>query len=82
MEPWVEFMLNFEKAPSLESVKNPRNGRFEYPSGKRRTKENVAIMQRSEQNLDAFWTKVDKFYKNDKGATQHEWIQRQYFSSG
>ncbi|KAH7416628.1 hypothetical protein BKA64DRAFT_701417 [Cadophora sp. MPI-SDFR-AT-0126] len=40
----------------------PTCDRFNYPSNKRRTKENTEIMRRSEQNLDLFW-ELDKSYR-------------------
>lgn len=36
------------------------NGRLAYPIDKRRTKENVEILRRSEASLDAFWACVDQ----------------------
>ncbi|KIW99134.1 uncharacterized protein Z519_00797 [Cladophialophora bantiana CBS 173.52] len=38
----------------------PVGNRFDYPVWRRRNKENIEIMRRSEANLDAFWSYVDK----------------------
>ncbi|KAG0004385.1 hypothetical protein BGZ79_009456 [Entomortierella chlamydospora] len=40
---------------------DPSEGKFLYPVEKRRTKENVELMQKAERNLDMFWEKLDKF---------------------
>ncbi|KAK4499316.1 hypothetical protein PRZ48_009829 [Zasmidium cellare] len=39
---------------------SPADNRFDYPVSKRRTRENVEAMRLAEQNLDAFWQKVDE----------------------
>ncbi|KAF9344212.1 hypothetical protein BGX26_004648 [Mortierella sp. AD094] len=39
---------------------DPSEGKFFYPVEKRRTKENVELMQRAEGTLDRFWEKLDK----------------------
>ncbi|EME42787.1 hypothetical protein DOTSEDRAFT_176085 [Dothistroma septosporum NZE10] len=45
----------------------PVDGRFEYPVEKRRTKENTETLRKAEQNLDAFWTKVDELLHRNAG---------------
>ncbi|KAF2739475.1 hypothetical protein EJ04DRAFT_398625, partial [Polyplosphaeria fusca] len=40
-------------------------GRLNYPSQKRRTKENVAVMQEAEYQLDQFWVNVRKHLQQD-----------------
>lgn len=40
---------------------NTSNRRFFYPREKRRTKENVALLRRAEQNLDRFWYAVHQY---------------------
>jgi hypothetical protein len=41
----------------------PRGGRFNYPSDKRRTKENTEKMIEAEKNLDEFWTLIEARWK-------------------
>jgi hypothetical protein len=40
----------------------PTEGRFYYPSDKRRTQQNTESMREAEKNLDIFWEKVDEVY--------------------
>ncbi|MCJ1283552.1 hypothetical protein MMC26_002882 [Xylographa opegraphella] len=43
----------------LADLGTPTHGWFNYPVDKRRTKENVKVMRKAEQNLDAFWRAID-----------------------
>jgi len=38
---------------------NPTDGKFRYPSDKRRTQQNTDAMQEAEKNLDRFWSAFD-----------------------
>jgi hypothetical protein len=51
----------------LESLGAPTKGKFAYPVGKRRTRENVRAMRSAEENLDKFWLKVDQDIKSKAG---------------
>jgi hypothetical protein len=57
---------------SLAKVGVPSDGRFHYPSDKRRTQQVTESMRKAEQNLDLFWRTVDQQYKNKTGRTLHE----------
>ncbi|KAF2871079.1 hypothetical protein BDV95DRAFT_594981 [Massariosphaeria phaeospora] len=45
---------------------------FKYPNTKRRTKENVALMQSAERNLDALWLKVDQHLQEKLDSTAYQ----------
>ncbi|KAJ5150387.1 hypothetical protein N7492_010738 [Penicillium capsulatum] len=38
----------------------PSGGKFTYPVEKRRTKENVEVLRKAENNLDVFWAAIDE----------------------
>ncbi|KAL9018873.1 MAG: hypothetical protein Q9185_003844 [Variospora sp. 1 TL-2023] len=46
-------------------------GKFNYPSEKRRTAATTRAMQKAEKNLDVFWTYVDDYCKDETGKTIH-----------
>ncbi|KAK2749625.1 hypothetical protein FQN57_005847 [Myotisia sp. PD_48] len=54
------------------NLPDPLDGRFVYPSHKRRTEQHVASMRRAEQNLDSFWKLIDEFYKSRTGSSFDE----------
>lgn len=60
--PWGKIMTIFSsKGPNasiLAKLGAPVDGKFYYPSDKRRSEENTKAMQRAEENLDLFWSKV------------------------
>lgn len=41
----------------------PQDGKFDYPTDKKRTKEATETMIKAEQNLDLFWRKFDANWK-------------------
>lgn len=47
------------QGPQLGRVGDPTTGNFNYPSTKRKTKDNIAAMQSAERHLDNLWAKVD-----------------------
>ena len=47
---------------------DPSGSRFNYPSDKRRTKENTATLIQTEQNLDNFWAAIDRLVYNGCGS--------------
>ncbi|KAI1757942.1 hypothetical protein F4782DRAFT_475780 [Xylaria castorea] len=52
--------LNERNTAQVVRLGNPSDKRFAYPVEKRRTKQNVEALRRAEQNLDEFWTAVDR----------------------
>lgn len=44
----------------MRNLAAPTQGRFAYPVGKRRTRENTERMRNAEQSLDDFWNAFDK----------------------
>ncbi|KAF2164008.1 hypothetical protein M409DRAFT_68229 [Zasmidium cellare ATCC 36951] len=60
-QPWANM---FEDQAGSESVLarygSPADNRFHYPIFKKRTRESVEAVRQAEQNLDAFWLKVDE----------------------
>lgn len=57
----------------------PFIGRFEYPTEKRRTKENVAVLRKAEADLDAFWSAVDNTWSFWVAEKEFWGIQRTSF---
>jgi hypothetical protein len=53
---------------------DPTDGKFEYSVHRRRNKQNVEIMRRSEANLDAFWEAVDQHYRSRNVGSQHDMV--------
>lgn len=60
---------------SLPVFGTPENGRFYYPSDKKRNKQTTEAMQKAEGNLDAFWENVDKHYQRKVGASLDEAVE-------
>ncbi|KAK2808756.1 hypothetical protein FQN50_004428 [Emmonsiellopsis sp. PD_5] len=56
-------------------LETPLDGKFTYPSDKRRTQQHVEAMRRAEENLDLFWEKIDQHYKKKSGKTLLETLQ-------
>ncbi|KAJ4390060.1 hypothetical protein N0V93_007533 [Gnomoniopsis smithogilvyi] len=61
---------------SIVKLADISGGGFAYPIEKRRTKDNVETMRRSETNLDAFWARMDELMHAKAGsldgsATRH-----------
>jgi hypothetical protein len=46
----------------MKDIVAPIGKRFYYPTNKPRTKETVHALPSAEQNLDAFWNRVDKLF--------------------
>lgn len=67
-------LMNNAKGLSLASVGSPSDGRFQYPSNKRRTRETTTTMWMAEFNLDLFWQTVDKHFMGKCGKTLHQSI--------
>jgi len=59
-------------ARSLPALGSPENGRFFYPSDKRRNKQNTEAMRKAEGYLDAFWENVDNHYRRKAGTSLDE----------
>jgi len=57
---------------------DPSGGKFDYPVEKRRTRENTETMRRAEQNLDNFWSAVDRHLTNRLGKSRHDDIKHLY----
>ncbi|KAM5354070.1 hypothetical protein ACJ41O_000720 [Fusarium nematophilum] len=68
-KPWAQIMGAFGDGNLAKAAKlgEPLAGRFTYPIQKRRTKENVDILRRSESSLDAFWASVDQLLQAKAG---------------
>ncbi|GIZ42786.1 hypothetical protein CKM354_000604100 [Cercospora kikuchii] len=66
--PWAR-LLNATKGSEdvLARYGTPTPERFRYPVEKRRTKETTEMMRFAEQNLDAFWHKVDELVHRNAG---------------
>jgi hypothetical protein len=50
----------------------PVEGRFNYPSDKRRTKQTTDKMRQAESNLHLFWSKVDSEYRKKSGKSLNQ----------
>ena len=66
----IVHMINAMKACNQSLVAQlgkPTANRFDYPVWRRRNKENVEIMRRSEARLDALWSYIDKNMRQKAG---------------
>lgn len=66
------FLANLEqnfKNLKFTTTGSPSDGKFNYPSDKRRTQENTERMRVSEENLDKFWRMVDQQYQEKTGKS-------------
>lgn len=50
----------------------PLDGRYTYPSDKRRTRQHVKTMRTSEQNLDRFWDIIDNYFRSKEGKALNQ----------
>ncbi|PGH35131.1 hypothetical protein GX50_02053 [[Emmonsia] crescens] len=50
-------------------LETPFDGKFTYPSDKRRTQQHVETMRKAEQNLNSFWETIDQYYRRNTGKT-------------
>jgi hypothetical protein len=64
-------LMNNSKGISLANVGSLSEGRFHYPSDKRRTQEMTNAMRKAESNLDLFWETVDEHLKGKCSKTLH-----------
>ncbi|KAI1943758.1 hypothetical protein LOZ66_000343 [Ophidiomyces ophidiicola] len=55
---------------------DPFDGKYIYPSVKRRTKQHVETMRNSEKNLDRFWETVDNFYRSRTRKTLNQTVDK------
>jgi hypothetical protein len=62
----AKIVENF-KDNRLAKIGDPTDGRFYYPSEKRRTSQITNEMRKAEENLDAFWRAVDQHYQKKGG---------------
>lgn len=54
---------------------SPSDGKFNYPSDKRRTQETTETMRIAEENLDNFWRTVDQQYLEKTGKSLQDTMQ-------
>ncbi|OJD16961.1 hypothetical protein AJ78_02895 [Emergomyces pasteurianus Ep9510] len=50
-------------------LETPFDGKFTYPSDKRKTRQHVEAMRKAEQNLDSFWETIDLYYRRNTDKT-------------
>ncbi len=62
------------KPKDLASAALPLS-KFDYPSQKRHSQERVAKMQQAENNLDAFWSKVDSYCTTEGRSGLHQSLE-------
>ncbi|KAF4979917.1 hypothetical protein FZEAL_3972 [Fusarium zealandicum] len=64
-KPWSQLHIAFmeKRLDGAAKLGEPSGGKFNYPFGKRRTKETVDALRQAESNLDMFWAKVDDVTK-------------------
>ncbi|KAF7553797.1 hypothetical protein G7Z17_g3396 [Cylindrodendrum hubeiense] len=60
--PWGQIIsaLRDQNLVKVAKLSEPSPGKFTYPLGKRRTRENVDALRRAEANLDNVWIHVDR----------------------
>ncbi len=69
---FAEAERNLKEASLVKALAQygaPNDGRFFYPSDKRRTKQTTESMRQAESNLDLFWETVDEHYRRKTGRT-------------
>lgn len=72
VEPWFIKLGAFSNEANMiyaTKLSDVSEGKLPYPIDKRRTKENVEIMRRSEAKLDKFWAIVDETIQSAMGTT-------------
>ncbi|OAL53445.1 hypothetical protein IQ07DRAFT_562298 [Pyrenochaeta sp. DS3sAY3a] len=67
-EGWKHVLAAKFEGSQLYRLGDPSDGKFNYPSHRRRNKQNVEIMRKAEANLDLFWESVDAHYKSNVGG--------------
>lgn len=77
-EPWRQMFsaLEDQNLGRLAKLSDPSGGKFTYPFGKRRTRENVDALRQAEAKLDDVWASVDRIFaaepvQLDGTAVQH-----------
>jgi len=60
---------------SVAKFGSPTDGRFYYPSDKRRTQVTTQSMRKAEANLDLFWEKVDGHYRRKIGKSLDQTVE-------
>ena len=73
-ELWSQIFDLLTKPKDLASAALPLS-RFNYPSHKRQDQETVAKMQQAENNLDAFWSKVDGYCTKEGRSGLHQLLE-------
>lgn len=71
----IASLTNNLKATGLANFGSPAEGRFHYPSDKRRNKQTTESMRKAEHNLDEFWQKIDDVYRRNTGETLTQAVQ-------
>jgi hypothetical protein len=69
---WGEVMaaLHEKNMTRVAKLGDPSGNRFGYPIDKRRTKQNVELLRRAEQNLDDFWAAIDGVVYSKSGSLE------------
>lgn len=76
-QAWGRIMAGIKAAePYMARLGAPLDGRFQYPVGKRRTRENINALRKVEANLDAFWLKVDESMRSKAGDLRGTAVQQ------
>jgi hypothetical protein len=76
----ADIQQNFQGL-SVARFGNPTEGRFYYPSDKRRTKATTESLREAEANLDLFWEKIDDHYRRKIGKSLDQ-VVRHIFTEG
>lgn len=63
------------KGTGLASFGSPAEGRFYYPSDKKRNQQNTESMRKAESRLDDFWQKIEDAYQKKTGETLTRAVQ-------
>lgn len=73
-QSWDSFNALKDLSNMMQAVEvgDISSGKLAYPIDKRRTKENVAVLRRSEASLDAFWAFVDKLVYAKVGTLEEQ----------
>ena len=72
--PELAELINKFEGVSLSRVGSIGEGRFNYPSEKRRTLQTIEAMRNAEHNLDEFWRTADEQMAKKSGKTLHQLV--------
>ena len=69
----IEYLDNMDRVMlGITQLAMPKDGKFNYPVEKKRTKETTEAMIKAEKNFDLFWGKFDANWRRLAGKNIHK----------